>query len=32
LKITPLRALATSMLFVVLTFMLLSRTTGDPES
>jgi subtilisin family serine protease len=31
LKITPLRALATSMLFVVLTFMLLSRTTGDPE-
>jgi subtilisin family serine protease len=31
LRITPLRALATSLLFVVLTFMLLSRTFGDPE-
>lgn len=31
LKITPLRALATSLLFVVLTFMLLSRTFSDPD-
>ncbi|HYN99161.1 MAG TPA: S8 family serine peptidase [Actinomycetota bacterium] len=31
LKITPLRALATSLLFVVLTFMLLARTYGEPE-
>lgn len=31
LKITPLRALAASMVFVVLTFMLLARTFGEPE-
>ncbi|MEX0790398.1 MAG: S8 family serine peptidase, partial [Actinomycetota bacterium] len=31
LEITPLRALATSLLFVVLTFMLLARTWGEPE-
>ncbi len=31
LQFTPLRALATSLLFVVLTFMLLARTFGEPE-
>ncbi len=31
LQITPLRALATSLLFVVLTFMLLARTSAAPD-
>jgi len=31
LRFTPLRALATSLLFVVLTFMLLARTYGEPD-
>lgn len=31
LKITPLRALATSLLFVILAFMLLTRNAGEPE-
>lgn len=31
LEITPLRALATSLVFVILTFMLLARTAGEPD-
>lgn len=31
LQFTPLRALATSLLFVVLTFMLLARSFGEPD-